>query len=155
MTGHPEYRHSQAGTPILVGTILALVGATALVAALSKHTLAAAPWLVVALFAVIAAAYALFFRLRVVVDQRAVDAAFGIGVVRKVVPLGDILRADIVRTRLWWGWGIHWTPAGWLYNVGGRRAVRLELRDARPVMIGSDEPEALKAAIDARLRERD
>ena len=57
-------------------------------------------------------------------------------------------------TRVWWGYGIHWTPSGWLYNVAGRHAVRLEVRGGRALMIGTDEPDALKAAIDARLAAR-
>jgi hypothetical protein len=35
-----------------------------------------------------------------------------------------------------------------MYNVSGRRAVRLGLRDARIFTIGSDEPDALLAAIE-------
>jgi hypothetical protein len=49
---------------------------------------------------------------------------------------------------------MHWTPSGWLYNVSGRAAVRLEMTSQRPLMIGSDEAERLKAAIDARLAPR-
>jgi hypothetical protein len=145
------YRHTQFGTPIVAGTVLALAGATAVVASLSKQTLAAAPWLVVALYGLIALAFVLFFRLTVVVDDEAVKAVFGVGAIRRAVPIADIRAAHIVRTRPWWGWGVRLTAAGWLYNVGGRRAVRLELDGARPVLIGSDEPETLKAAIDARL----
>jgi hypothetical protein len=35
--------------------------------------------------------------------------------------------------------------------VSGRDAVRVELRGERPVVIGSDDADALKAAIDARI----
>ncbi len=79
---------------------------------------------------------------------------FGIGLIRKEIPLADVVRADLVRTRVMWGYGIHWTPSGWLYNVAGRHAVRLEVRGGKAVMIGTDEPEALKAAVDARLAAR-
>ena len=142
------YRHAQFGTPIAVGTAVGLVAAAVLVFSLSASTLTAVPWLVPALFAVIAVGYLMFFRLVVSVDRARVRAAFGIGWIAKEVPLSDVVAAEIVRTRLWWGWGIHWTPAGWLYNVGGRQAVRLVMASERPLMIGSDEPEALLAAID-------
>ena len=135
--------------PIAVGTAVGLVAATVLVFSLSSRTLTAVPWLVPALYAVIAVGYLLFFRLVVTVDRARVRAAFGIGWIAKEVPLSDIVAAEIVRTRLWWGWGIHWTPAGWLYNVGGRQAVRLVMAGERPLMIGSDEPAALLAAIEA------
>jgi hypothetical protein len=143
------YRHVQFGTPIAVGTLVGVAAATAVVGSLSRSTLDAVPWLVVALYGVLVVGYLLFFRLVVTVDRTRIRASFGIGWIAKDVPLDAVLASEIVRTRRWWGWGIHWTPAGWLYNVGGRRAVRLELKADRPVMIGSDEPEALKAAVDA------
>jgi hypothetical protein len=147
-----SYRHSQFATPMAVGTVLGLATALAGLALLSRSTLASAPWLVVALFAILLGAFALFWRLVVEVDGRSVRATFGIGLVRKAVPLGDVRRADVIRTRVWWGYGVHWTPSGWLYNVAGRDAVRLELEGGRAVMIGTDEPAALKSAIDAALQ---
>jgi hypothetical protein len=147
----PEaYRHTQFGKVIAVGTALGLAAAVLVTLSLSPATLAAAWGLVVALFAIIAAAFILLGTLTVEVDAREVRVRFGIGVFRKSVPLADIRRCDLVRTRIRWGWGLHWTPAGWLYNVSGREAVRLELARDKAVMIGSDEAPALKQAIDAR-----
>jgi hypothetical protein len=145
------YCHTQHGRQIVLGTVFGLALALVVVASLSRETLAAVPWLVAALFAILVATFALFFRLTVQVDRETVAAVFGIGLVRKTVPIADIRRVDLVRTRIWWGFGIHWTPSGWLYNVGGRWAVRLQLASDRPVMIGTDEPDALKAAIEAAL----
>ena len=145
------YQHVQFGTPIAVGTALALLVAIALIATLSAATLRAAPWLVAGLFAIVGVAFALFYRLRVDIDGSRLRAAFGVGIVSRTIDLADIRRADVVRTRVWWGYGVHVTPSGWLYNVAGRWAVRLELRSERPIMIGTDEPDALKAAIDARI----
>lgn len=135
-----------------VATAIGLAVATAGLAALSQATLASAPWLVVGLFALLLGAFALFWRLVVEVDERSIRATFGIGLVRKVVSLADVQRVDVLRTRVWWGYGVHWTPSGWLYNVAGRDAVRLEIAGERAVIIGTDEPDALKAAIDAALR---
>lgn len=146
-----DYRHSQFGSVIAAGTVLGALMALGVTLSLSKQTLQQAWWLVVAMFAVLGAAWALFATLCVEVDAREVRVRFGVGLVRKTVPIADIVRADIVRTRIWWGWGLHWTPAGWLYNVAGRDAVRLELRRERAIMIGSDEADRLKAAIDARV----
>jgi hypothetical protein len=146
-----DYRHSQFGSVIAAGTVLGALMALGVTLSLSKQTLQQAWWLVVAMFAVLGAAWALFATLCVEVDAREVRVRFGVGLVRKTVPIADIVRADIVRTRIGWGWGLHWTPAGWLYNVSGRDAVRLELRRERAIMIGSDEADRLKAAIDARV----
>lgn len=147
--GPAAYAHTQFGTAIAVLTVLGTTVATAVVLSLSRATLDAAGWLVAALYGVLLIAFALYFRLRVEVDREEVRAIFGIGLYRKTIPLANVVRTDVVRTRLRWGWGIHWTSAGWLYNVAGRFAVRLELAAERPVMIGTDEPERLKAAIDA------
>lgn len=153
--GPEHYRHSQFGAPIAIGTALGLGVATAVVFSLSQSTRQAVPWMIGALYAVLVVGYLLFYRLVVTVDAERVRAAFGIGWIAKDVAIADILATEVVRTRRLWGWGIHWTPAGWLYNVGGRQAVRLVLSGERPVMIGSDEAEALKAAVDtARSRDR-
>jgi hypothetical protein len=124
----PHYRHTQFGWVI-----------------------AAARWMIVALYGILAAALFVLGTLSVEVDADGVRLRFGIGLIRKAIPLAEIVRCDIVRTPTWWGWGMHWTPSGWLYNVSGREAVRLEMTSQRPVMIGSDEAERLKAAIDAHL----
>lgn len=148
------YRRSQFATPMAVATALGLAAALAGLFVLSAETLVAGRWLVAGLFAVLLGGFALFWRLVVTVDEAAIRAVFGVGVIRKAVDVADVRRADVIRTRVWWGYGIHWTPSGWLYNVAGRDAVRLELAAERPVMIGTDEPEALKAAIDAAVAAR-
>ena len=128
--------------------------AVALTLSLSPATRAAAPWVIVGLFAIIALTVALFATLTVEVDATEVRVKFGVGIVRKTMAVADIVRCELLRTRLWWGWGLHWTPSGWLYNVGGRDAVRIVLAHDRPVIIGSDQAERLKAAIDARIAAR-
>ena len=145
----PRYERTQFGTAMAVATLLGLVVAGWAIAIVSRATLQAVPWLPWALYGVLALAFLMFGWMRVVVDERAVRAIMGIGLVQKSVEVADIRRADVVCTRVWWGWGVHWTPAGWLYNVSGRRAVRLELASERPVMIGTGDPRGLHEAIEA------
>ena len=141
----------QTGWAVIVGSVVGLGLALLVTLSLSAATLAAVPWLVVALFGLLALGLLAYATLTVEVDAENVRVRFGIGLIRKSIPLSDIARCEIVRTPSWWGWGMHWTPSGWLYNVAGRAAVRLEMRSQRPLMIGTDEAERLKAAIDARL----
>ena len=148
------YHHVQWGWAVIAGSVAGLGLALLVTMSLSPATLAAVPWLVVALFGLLALGLLTYATLTVDVDSEEVRARFGIGLIRKSIALADIARCDVVRTPSWWGWGIHWTPSGWLYNVSGRAAVRLEMTTERPVMIGSDEAERLKAAIDARLAQR-
>jgi hypothetical protein len=111
-------------------------------------------WTPLLLVGLLAFSLALFGWLTVEVDAREVRLALGVGALRKTVPVAEIVTCQRIRTRLWWGWGLRWTPAGWLYNVSGREAVRLELERERPVIIGSDDADALKAAIDASVSGR-
>jgi hypothetical protein len=142
------YRHTQFARRLVLTSVVYLVLASAVVAWLSEATRSAAAWLVVFLYAVLVAGIALFYRLTVVVDNLSVRAVFGIGLLRRVVPLAQIAGTEVHRL-MRGGTGIRLTPAGWLYNAGGRDAVRLLLKRERPLIIGTDEPEALKAAIDA------
>ncbi len=70
---------------------------------------------------------------------------------KKRIPFGEIAEARVVQNRWWFGWGIHLTPHGWLYNVGGMSAVQLDLISGRSLRIGTDESEAFAAAIAAQL----
>ena len=142
------------GWSVVAGSAVGFALALLVTLSLSASTLAAAPWLVVALFGLLALGLLTYATLTIDVDDDRILARFGIGLIRKSIPVADIMRCEIVRTPVWWGWGLHWTPSGWLYNVSGRAAVRLELKGQRPLMIGSDEAERLKAAIDARLAVR-
>ncbi|HQU49208.1 MAG TPA: hypothetical protein PLM09_08805 [Casimicrobiaceae bacterium] len=144
------YERTQFGILMAVGTLLGFAAAgLALAFIVSPATRQAVAWLPWALYGVLAGGFLLVGWMRVRVDAVTVRAVMGIGLLRKTVEIADIRRAEVVRTRVWWGWGVHLTPAGWLYNVGGRRAVRLELASERAVMIGSADPEGLHDAIEA------
>ena len=148
------YRHRQIGWKLIAGTVVGFAMAIGVTFVLSPATRAAAPWLLPALYGLLALGLALFSTLTVEVDAREIRVRFGVGLVQRTIPLADVVRCDPIRTKLWWGVGLRWTPAGWLYNIGGRDAVRLDLSQQRPVMIGSDDVPRLKAAIDAQLAHR-
>ena len=88
-----------------------------------------------------------FYRLKVVVDQNRIKIIFGIGFVHHSWQLKDIVTTEIITCPWWYGWGIHFTPHGTLFNVSGSRAVALRLSSGRTALIGSDEPEKLQEAI--------
>src|SRR5262245_11421865 len=144
------YRHTQFGWPIAIVTVVGLALALGLTVSLSAATTASSRWLIVALFATIIAGFVLFYALTVEVDDAQLRVRFGVGLIGRRVALTDIARADLVRTKVWWGWGLHLTPSGWLYNVSGRDAVRVEIRGERALIVGSDDAPALKQALDER-----
>ncbi len=136
---------------MLAGTAVGMALATLLVTILSPETRAAAPWLVYAMYAVLGLGCLMFPTLATEVDDEALRVSFGLGIVRTSVPLAEIVSLDRVIVRVWWGWGLHWTPGGWLYNIGGRDAVKVTVRRDRGVIVGSDDADGLYEAIAARV----
>jgi hypothetical protein len=146
-----SYRHTQIGYPMLAGMAL---GTLTQVRALVRDKRAGRPrwWQHVPGWIVFAALMLAFSRLTVEVDASGVAAGFAGGLARRRFELHSIEAASIVKTPWLAGWGIRLTRAGWLYNAWGRGAVRLRFAGGRRFTIGTDEPEALLAAIE-RARE--
>lgn len=99
-------------------------------------------------FLVMVAALFLFGSLTVVVRRDEVVAAFGPGWIHRRIPTASIVGARAVRNRWYYGWGVRWTPHGWMFNIDGLEAVELELDDGRRFRIGTDDVAGLVAAID-------
>ena len=85
----------------------------------------------------------LFHNLTVEIDAIHLHFRFGIGLIRKRVPLAEIVEAKPVRNSWLYGWGIHRTPRGWLYHVSGREAVEITLTSGQRLRLGTDEPRRL------------
>ena len=90
----------------------------------------------------------LFSSLTVQVTDRELVFYFGPGFWTRRFALDDIVSAEVVRNSALYGWGIRYTRHGWLYNVSGLRAVQLNIRGEGQIRIGTDEPEALKQALE-------
>jgi hypothetical protein len=90
---------------------------------------------------------ALFYKLTITIKEETLCASFGIGIIRKRVSVAEIAACGPIRIRWWYGWGIHLTPYGWLYNVSGLDAVAITLRNGRKFALGSDDPQGLANAI--------
>jgi hypothetical protein len=90
-----------------------------------------------------------FARLTTQVDRNGVLWSFTFGVPGGHVNFADLDHAEITRTNMFEGWGIHWTVwHGWLWNVSGFRAVELFYRNGRRVTLGTDDPQGLFDAIE-------
>ena len=72
---------------------------------------------------------------------------FGPGFWRHTFSLDTIGSVEVVRNPIWYGWGIRYTPSGWLYNVSGRSAVEVDLGSEGVIRVGTDEPEQLARAL--------
>ena len=137
----PTYRHTQIGYV----TIAALAVACLLVA-YRIFNAGPAPHLVVALL-ILLACLVTFATMTIEIKDGVLSCWFGLGLIRKDVPLAHIIRGSLVRVPWYHGWGIHLKASGWLYNVSGFKAVEFQTSDSHAFQLGSDEPEVLLAAV--------
>ena len=139
-----NYRHTQKGT-LIVGMLLASSVLMMAVAAFAEErTLAAIMIVATSLFIV---ASWLFSSLTVEVNDKELRWHFGPGFWKKRIERAQISKVLPLRTKWWYGWGIRATPYGWLYNVSGLDAVAVSQHSGKIVLIGTDEPEKLAAAL--------
>ncbi len=134
------YRHTQIGYV----TICALGVACLLTA--YRMSSALEPQQAVALV-ILLACMLTFSSMTVEVKDGQLSWWFGFGLIRKSVPLVDLVGGSLVRIKWYHGWGIHLLGNGWLYNVAGFRAVEFRRSDGTNFQLGTDEPEVLLAAV--------
>lgn len=143
----PLYEHTQTGWPIRIAFLALAVGLMVL-AALPDVGQVRTPPRVLAVAVGVAALFGwVWGSLTVRIQDGELRIRFGLGWPRKTVPLSDISAVEITRTSFFEGWGVHRTRRGWLYNVSGYDAVLLKLASGRSLLVGSDEPRRLKAAL--------
>ncbi len=82
------------------------------------------------------------------INEKEIIVKFGIGLITRKISLMNIQSAKIITYPVWYGYGIRITPAGWLYNVGGRQAVELKIKgEKNRILIGTMKPQKLLQAI--------
>ena len=94
---------------------------------------------------------ALFSTLETTVSEKDIKIKFGVGLIKKTIPLDSIESMTVVRNKFWYGWGIRLTPHGWLWNIAGYDAVEFVLKDnARKFRLGCADAKELMAEIKKR-----
>jgi len=143
------YRHTQSGTGMryALGLGMVAIGILRAVAPFGSGSAVAGAVLVLLLVCLF-----LFRSLTVEVGSERLAVWFGSGLIRKEFPMEEIRDARVVRNPWYSGWGIRFTPRGWMFNVSGSDAVELYFRDNRRFRIGTDEPRQLSEAIREGLR---
>ena len=132
-----EYKHTQIGYTIIAGLSAGIL-IVVLLLLNQDHN-----WVLLSVLLILVIAVVLFPSLTIEVKNGTLKISFGPGLISKTVHLADVEGCEVVRNPWYYGWGIHWTPQGWLYNVSGNAAVEITLRDGRKFRLGTDEPEAL------------
>jgi hypothetical protein len=145
-SGRPReglYDHTQRGFLI----IAAVMGAIILI--LGMMFLFGVVWVPVVVLCIMFFVLAICSTLTVTVGENTLRLRFGpVGLIKKSWPLTEIDMVTTVTNPWYYGWGIRWTPHGLLYNVSGYGAVEVRLISGKTFRIGTDEPEALKIAIE-------
>jgi hypothetical protein len=77
---------------------------------------------------------------------------FGVGVIRRTIPLCEIQSTKVVRNPWYYFWGVKSIPGGWFYAIAPGTAVEMSLRTGRVVQLGTNQPKRLCQAIDAARR---
>jgi len=139
-----RYEHTQVGH-VIIWSLLAIILIVSGFAGLSHREIP----LVVSIILLVC--LVLFYKLRITIEDETLCASFGPGIIRKRVRLAEIVGCEPIRIRWWYGWGIHLTPFGWLYNVSGLDAVAITLRAGRKFALGTDDPHGLLAALRAAI----
>ena len=146
-----SYRRTQFGRVIAASCLPGLVPVVVLVYYIRTP---AVNWVAAAVVGFLALVLLLFGSLTVEISGGHVSIRFGIGLIRKRWALDGIESCRPVRNTWLYGWGIRKIPGAWLYNVSGLDAVELKLKSGKAVRIGTDEPQALLAALEKELAAR-
>ena len=150
-----HYENTQPGTfiRVMTGSWVFFFGVLAVVMLVLGQKEAAIGLGVVTVMAavILGIVYALFHSLTVRVSRSDIALSFGVGLIRKQFPIGDISSASIVQNRWYNGFGIRKIRGGWLYNVSGFDAIEIQLKNERKYRIGTNQPKELLAAVESAL----
>ena len=139
--------------PLMLGVLVLLVVVLGLVLFQASHQPDLLPGVLtlgIVLAVEIAAAWLVYaMKLTVRLDDQGLHVRF-FPLVKRDIPLEEIARweARTYRPLLeYGGWGIRCGWKGMAFNVSGNRGVQLELANGKRLLIGSQRPEELAAAI--------
>lgn len=137
----PLYRHRQSGPALQSALVCSSAGTLVL------GLITGGAFIVLPAAVLLAVASWACSSLTVEVSPDELTWFFGPGLFRRHVFRDEILKASPARNKWWWGWGIHLTSRGWLYNVAGLEAVEIVLSDGKTFRIGSDDVSGLTRAL--------
>ena len=133
-----EYEHTQFGYVIL-GAVLG-AGLLGWLPTLLMESAGYGFWVSMCVLGI---AGLLFSSLTVRITEDKLIWYFGPRFWKNTLPLSAIEQVEPVRISPWNGWGIRMLSDGWLYNVSGLDAVKIETTDGDVIRIGTDEPNRL------------
>lgn len=146
-----HYKETQKGGVIGITLTFAIVAILlAFVFKAGKQEISTLSFFVLAL--TFMAVYLLFAKLKTSVLDDNIELKFGVGVIKKNIPLSTISKAEVVRNKWYYGWGIRYYGKGWMWNFTGLDAVEIHFKNKKSTFrIGTKKAEKLKNAIEALI----
>ena len=136
-----EYKHTQIG--YLHASVSCFL---ILIMIYSEFAVKANKYTVIAV-AICVGVLLVFSKLTTRVAEGVIEARFGVGIICKRFQLSEVKSYEKVRNPWYFGIGIRYTPRGWLYNIYGRSAIELVMKDGKRCRIGTDDPDGFERAI--------
>jgi len=144
------YEHTQIGYTLLITLAMAIIFVGVLIVFTGMN------WIGTAVLIMIAIVLLLFSSLTVILSEDVLYIKLGPGLVHRRFNLKNIELIRVVKNPWYYGWGVHTTPHGLLYNVSGFSAVEIKLKNGNTYRIGTDAPqelyEALQRALEAQKK---
>lgn len=133
-----KHKHTQAGYVIIISLAITMI----LGSYFTKIDELESAAYVIFIFLLIC--LILFYSLTITITENFLKIRFGVGIISKQFPLNEITSYKIVKNPWYYGWGIHLTPHGCLYNVSGFYAIEITTKTGKKYRIGTDDPERLE-----------
>lgn len=136
-----RYRHTQIGW-MMVGPWLALLLIMMVPLFAGRPSRVFLPGVCFLSFGILARG-----ALTVIVDDERLLLRFGIGLIRKGIPIDSIRSFSAVRNVRYYGCGTHSRSGGVVYHATGRGAIDLWLTNGTYVRVGTDDQAGLASAL--------
>ena len=139
------YKHTQVGTFLIISysAVILFLGILYILTDFNPIALVGLTIMLVIL--------GLFATLTVQVGDQKIKIYFGLGLIRKDFLIKEIVGYRVVENPWTYGWGIRFTPRGWLYSVSGFSAIELQMKSGLIYRIGTDDPNGFAKALDKAL----
>lgn len=141
-----EYRHTQYGALMFIvflitGVLIAVVA----VAIIAEGRMLAAVIMILGYLL----GLGMFYSSTIEISEEKLKFWFGIGIVRKTFVLSEIQSSKEVDIPWYYFWGVKSIPGGWLWSIAPGTGVEIVLKNGSLVLLGTNQPEKLKQAVDA------
>jgi len=90
----------------------------------------------------------LFYKLTITITNEKITASFGVGLIKKSMPINQIATIEKVKMPWYYGVGIRLTPKGWLWNVKVGEAILIHNKNkTKTFLVGTDDYQTIETIL--------